>query len=85
MDFALPFRRELIARASGRQLSAEDQQHMTRLRLAQKRMRAIAHLGEDWILHPAYRPELHTHHQPSHKHSVVLKRVADNARAEGRL
>lgn len=85
MDYALPFRRELIARASGRELSSDDQMHVTRMRLAQKRVRAIARLGEDWVMHPAYSPELHTHHRPSHKDSMVLKRIADNARREGRL
>lgn len=85
MDHALPFRRELIARASGRELSADERMHVTSMRLAQKRARAIACLGATWVMHPDYRPALFPHHQPSHKASAVLKRVADNARQEGRL
>lgn len=85
MDHALPFRRELIARASGRELPSDEQMQVTRMRLMHKRVRAIAALGTSWVMHPDYKPELYPHHRPSHKDSMVLKRIADNARQEGRL
>lgn len=85
MDYALPFRQELIAKASGRQLPTDDQMRVTRSRLQSKRAHAIARLGEAWVMHPNYQPELYPHHRPSHKDSMVLKRISDNARQEGRL
>jgi hypothetical protein len=85
MDYALPFRRELIANASGRPLTTDEQMRVTRMRLSSKRAAAINRLGDTWVLHPGYQPERHPHHRPSHKDSAVLKRVADAARQEGRL
>ena len=85
MDYALPFRRELIANASGRSLSTDEQLHVTRMRLGLKRVRAIAQLGTRWVLHSAYDSTLHPHHRPAHKESALLKPIIDDARAGGRL
>lgn len=85
MDYALPFRRELIANASEQELSADEQIELLRLRTSRRRACAIATLGDSWVMHPRYNPLLHPHHSASHKDSAVLKRVADAARSEGRL
>jgi len=85
MEIALQIRRTLISEAAAHRLTPCEQLRMTRIRLAQNRAFAITRLGESWVLHPNYRPDMHPFHSPGHKESVVMRRVADTARAEGRL
>lgn len=85
MEIALPFRRARISETAGHRITPCEQLRMTRIRLAQNRAHAITQLGESWVLHPNYRPDMHPFHSPGHKESVVMRRVADTARAEGRL
>jgi len=83
MDYALPFLRAAPAVAVTHPGLTEDALRVRRLVL--KRGAAIGYLGDRWVLHPHYRPDLHPHHNPSIKDSTVLKPVIDKARAEGRL
>jgi hypothetical protein len=77
MDYALEYRRRLIASATTEQTQ---HQHIDALseRLAedlrQKRNQAVSWLGSMWCLHPLYESSLHTHHNAGVKHSVTLSK-----------
>lgn len=72
-DHAAPFRRTLTGRATPADLAIV------------KRTRALATLGNRWVLHPEYRRAENAHRAPGNHRSRTLDCIATMARRAGRL